>query len=74
MHQKENPASACALGGADCDAQQYCNHSSLDAAKIKAPAAGESRRLIASRYSPAVPDTALAAALLLALRRRAGEP
>jgi hypothetical protein len=31
-----------------------------------------SRRLIGTRYSPAIPQTALAAALLTALKRRAG--
>jgi len=71
MPKNRNRAAGGSQGAADCDAQQNCSQFNLDAAKIKAPTGSESRRLAASRYTSAIPQTAMAAAFLKALARKA---
>jgi len=68
MHHTQNPAGQ---GGADCNSQRDCNPYTRAGGKNKAPA---SRRLdrAAAHWSTALPDTAVTAALLKALKRRGG--
>lgn len=69
MNHTQNPASGGTLDGADCSASRQSDPYNATGAKNKAPA---SRRLVAAHWSPAIPETAIADALIEALKRRAG--
>jgi hypothetical protein len=69
----EKPASALGAEPASSIERLGGAFDLINSAKSARPqAAAESRRLVGARYSAALPDTVLAAALLKALRRRAG--
>jgi len=83
MQQNENPAGAGTPGGAgNLDLAISRSRPEYNQPRRRnlggsphIAAAGDSRRLVGTRWSAAVPDTAMAAALLTALKRKsAGVP